>query len=110
MQKENSLRMEIHLLIAEIREELIKNLSDLDSYFLIDNERMEHRPASGGWSIHQILEHVGLTNHFLLILIEKGARRALNVVEKEDLDAALKEYSFHRAQLEEVGQHKSFQW
>jgi hypothetical protein len=102
--------MEIQLLIAEIKDGLTKNFADLDSYFLINDEQIEYQPEIGGWSIHQILEHVGLTNHFLLILIEKGTRRALNVAEKESLDDALKDYSFHRTQLEEVGQHKSFQW
>ncbi len=33
--------------------------------------------SPGGWSIDEILEHVALTDHFVLLLIEKGARKAL---------------------------------
>jgi len=35
-----------------------------------------HRPVDGGWTIDEILEHVALTNHFLLLVIEKHAVRA----------------------------------
>jgi len=56
------------------------------------------------------LEHIGLTNHFLLILIDKATNKALQNISKLDLQQELKNYSFHKDKLTEVGLHKSFNW
>ena len=102
--------MNIELLIAEIRSLLNTTFVAIDECFSMDERTRSYQPASGGWSINQVLEHVSLTNHFLLILIEKGAKKAIINVEKMNLVEALRAYSFHRAKLEEVGKHQSFQW
>lgn len=36
---------------------------------------LARRPAGGAWSGAEVLEHVALTNHFLLILVDKIAAR-----------------------------------
>ena len=65
---------------------------------------------NGGWTIDEILEHIKLTNHFLLILIEKGSRKALLNSSQLDLQTELQNYVFHSDKLTEVGLHKSFEW
>ena len=37
-----------------------------------------YRPELDHWSIDQILHHITLTNHFLLLLIEKGSRKSID--------------------------------
>lgn len=69
-----------------------------------------YRPTGGGWTIAEILEHVALTNHFLLILIEKGAAKALRNIKSLDLTTELTNYRFERQKLDEIGLHKSFDW
>ena len=69
-----------------------------------------YRPAAGGWAIGEVLEHVALTNHYLLILIEKGAAKALKNLHNLDLKATLASYEFQREKFVEIGQHKSFPW
>ena len=64
----------------------------------------------GGWTIEQILEHIGLTNHFLLILIDKGTKKALTNAANLDLAEELGKYVFNRDKLTEVGLHSSFSW
>lgn len=102
--------MDIKELIHEIRTFLTTTFDCVDLWFDKDNELRKYKPQNGGWTIDQILEHIGLTNHFLLILIDKGTNKALTNVSKLNLDEELANYVFHRDKLTEVGLHKSFNW
>lgn len=102
--------MEIQLLIKEISLFLDTTFRNIDLWFEKDLSIRQYKPQNGGWTIGQILEHIGLTNHFLLILIEKGANKALQNAAKLDLEQELKTYVFHSHKLTEVGLHKSFYW
>jgi len=102
--------MNIQELIIEIKNHLKQTFFEIDTWFVKDTKLREYKPLSGGWSINQILEHIGLTNYFLLILIEKGTNKAIANAQKLNLEEELINYDFHRTKLEEVGQHKSFAW
>jgi DinB superfamily len=102
--------MEIKNLIAEIGEFLNITFEQVDLWFAKSKEVRAYQPQNGGWTINQILEHIGLTNHFLLILIDKGTNKALQNGAKLDIRQELKSYTFHRDKLTEVGLHKSFDW
>jgi hypothetical protein len=102
--------MEVKTLIIEIKDFLKASFSQVDSWFEKNTELRQYRPQNGGWTINQILEHIGLTNHFLLILIEKGTKKALQNVAGLNFEEELKSYVFHRDKLAEVGLHKSFHW
>lgn len=100
----------IHPIITEIRDFLLSTFDSVDGWFEKDAGSREYKPKSGGWTIDQILEHIGLTNHFLLILIEKGKNKALANIGNLNLEAELEHYVFHRDKLTEVGLHQSFDW
>ncbi len=102
--------MEIREIISEIRECLVTTFEKIDLWFDKDEDMMQFKPLNNGWTIAQILEHIGLTNHFLLILIDKGANKALTNSAQLDLDEELKNYVFQRDKLTEVGLHQSFTW
>lgn len=102
--------MDIHAIIQEIRDFLTTTFRKIDVWFDKDAALRSYRPQSGGWTIDQVLEHIGLTNHFLLILIDKGIHKALANVSKLDLQEALDNYTFHKDKLTEVGLHQSFDW
>ncbi|AMJ66521.1 DinB family protein [Hymenobacter sp. PAMC 26628] len=102
--------MKIEDLIAEINDVLVAAFGQLDEWLGVPEEVRRARPASGGWTIDEILEHVALTNHYLLILIEKGAAKALKNLNDLDLRAELAGYQFNRAQLDQIGLHRSFPW
>lgn len=102
--------MNITALIREIRDDLVKNFTAVDRWFDTPDDERNFHPAADAWSTAQVLEHIALTNHFLLILVEKGAQKALNRAQTEDLQEALREYTFHRDKLTEVGIHQSFTW
>ena len=57
---------------------LVQAFSGLDACFDLPVGELERRPGyRDAWSVAQHLEHVGLANHFLLLTIEKGCRKAL---------------------------------
>ena len=102
--------MNIQAVIENIKTSLVETFSAIDTWFDKDENLRGYKPAEGGWSVNEILEHIGLTNHFLLILIDKGTKKALQNAQKLDLQAELKGHVFHWDKLTEVGLHKSFTW
>src|SRR4051812_4318200 len=102
--------MDIKPIIKEISESLKSTFSEIDLWFGREENLRNHKPASGGWNINEVLEHIALTNHFLLILIEKGTKKALQNVNDLDLEKELTSYEFHKDKLTEIGLHKSFNW
>lgn len=102
--------MDIRSVINEIRFRLTDSFNEVDSWFDIPEDVLRFRPDNGSWTIEQILEHISITNHFLLILVEKGAEKALHRAKTENVEEALKTYTFHREKLDEIGIHKSFPW
>lgn len=102
--------MHIHTVIADIRTSLVRTFTALDAWFETDPALRSYRPADGGWTINEVLEHIALTSHFLLILVEKGTNKALQNAKTLDLQKELEGTSFQWNKLDEVGLHKSFTW
>ncbi|BAV06468.1 DinB superfamily protein [Filimonas lacunae] len=102
--------MNIQTIITDIKSFLTSTFTTIDTWFDKDETLRNYRPSNNGWKINEILEHIGLTNHFLLILIDKGTSKALQNIHKLDLDEELSNYIFHRDQLTEVGIRNSFTW
>ena len=63
--------------IAAVRALLIEVFDAVDAWFDEPAEVRAFRPQDGGWSVDEVLEHVTLTNHYLLLVIRKGCDRAL---------------------------------
>ena len=102
--------MDTDALIVEIKQKLTSTFTKLDEWFGQAEPLRAFRPANGGWAINEILEHVALTNHYLLILINKGAAKAARNINNLDLATELGSYQFERVKLDEIGQPKSFEW
>ena len=101
--------MSIEITISKINRELISAFALLDSWF-DHHEKFLFEKTSDRWSPAEILEHVMLTNHHLLMLIEKGSERARNIALQNDLTEALKDYQLENPALEEVGNPEFFSW
>src|SRR4051812_29070823 len=99
--------MRIQELIVEIKDALNKVFAEVDTWFDKPNEVRNYRPLNNGWTINEILEHISLTNHFLLKLIDKGASKAHKNVNNLDLATELSNYSFEREKLNEIGIYQS---
>lgn len=102
--------MQPTVLIAEIDSALVSAFGHLNERFAWPEQLRAYRPANSGWTIDEILEHVALTNHYLLILIEKGATKALKNLNNLDLAQELANPRFERNKLNQIGQHRAFPW
>jgi hypothetical protein len=63
--------------IQVVREALLTNFRELDTWFEKDVDLLHYKPDAGQWNIREVLEHISLTNYFLLLIINKSTRRAL---------------------------------
>ncbi|GAB3588919.1 DinB family protein [Hymenobacter daeguensis] len=97
-------------LIAKIDHTLVSAFDELNGWFAAPAALRAYRPERGGWTIDEILEHVTLTNHYLLILIEKGATKALKNLGNLDLATELASYHFEQNKLDQIGRHRAFPW
>jgi hypothetical protein len=91
----------INDVINRIRSELLATFSEVLGWFEVEESLLNYEPQGGGWNIKKILEHLSLTNHYLLILIGKGVKRSVEDLEHYDLDWA---------RLKTIGEHGSFRW
>jgi hypothetical protein len=101
--------MNINQAINVIDKELSQTLNAYQNWFTLTSEVLSFKPQVG-WSIEQILEHVTLTNHFLLILIRKGTRKAIELAMKKDLNTIIESNQINLQELEAIAIHKSFDW
>jgi hypothetical protein len=101
--------MSLEITISKINSELISAFAVLDSWF-DRNETLLRQRCSIRWCPAEILEHVMLTNHYLLILIEKGSSKALKLAGERDLTHEVRHYQLNNAGLEEIGDPESFAW
>ncbi|MCX8524221.1 DinB family protein [Chryseobacterium formosus] len=102
--------MDIFRLIQDIRRHLKFSFDEVDGWFDKDNGTLNFQPSNGGWTVQQILEHIYLTNFYLLILIEKGSKKAMRNYLNLDLNLEIQCYSFNKEKFEKVGEYGAFDW
>lgn len=100
----------IEYVLNTIRQHLIHTTENINIWFDKPEKLRNYRPINDGWTINEILEHISLTSHFLLKLIDKGGNKALKIAVEVDLEESLKDYQFEDDKLTEIGLHKSFAW
>ncbi|MFD1872816.1 DinB family protein [Hymenobacter bucti] len=102
--------MAIASLLNELRNYLTDTFALVDQWFDQPAALREYRPADLGWTTNEVLAHIGLTNHYLLILIQKGTTKALANTQGRDLAAELATYQFPREKLAAIGVLHAFDW
>lgn len=70
--------------IATVRKSVQETSAEVDRWFDRPSQLLGFRPPGGGWSIEQILEHISLTSHFLLLTVERHSRIALHRFRRGD--------------------------
>lgn len=93
--------------IEAIRGALGSVFADLDAWLDRSERLRRFRPASGGWSIEQVLEHVTLTNRFLLLTAAKWAAIAEHRARRGD---AIPNGESDLDRLLVIGERGSFGW
>lgn len=97
-------------IIKVISNEITAGFDSLNIWLNANDDLMQYKPASKGWSVKQNLEHISLTNHYLLILIKKGTAKAIELLAKNIAGGFPDGYVIAWEKLETIGKHKSFEW
>lgn len=100
----------IQNVIGKIKSDLVKTFANVNDWFDMDSALLDYTLQNEGWTISQILEHISLTNYYLLILIRKGTSKAIEKSKIMDYDDLLIEYDLDWNKLISIGNHKSFEW
>ena len=96
---------------TNLKRELIRTFAVMDEWFDKEHPLRCYKPSAGGWSVNEVLEHVMLTNHFLLILIEKGTVKALQKYDPTLHDDLVpSNYSLGSPALQEIANPNAFPW
>lgn len=95
--------------ITTIELELTQTFDELFKWFRAGSNLLHYAPGNNRWSIRKILEHISLTNHFLLKSIRKGTVKAIER-SKKAAPAGLNEYDLDCDRMKVIGQHQSFEW
>ncbi|MEM1002036.1 MAG: DinB family protein [Bacteroidota bacterium] len=102
--------MKIKNYIQEIQVHLITTHAKVFEWFQEVEDLKKYSPIDKGWSIAEILEHIALTSHFLMILIDKGTDKALRNVKGLSLEELKMNFDYDLNKINEIGRHKSFDW
>ena len=99
--------MSIQNTISLITRNLISGFAELDTWL----DKTDQLPESNGtWTRLQMIEHVMLTNHFLLILIEKGTEKAIERSRQLDKEFISASYDFDIAAILDIARPGAFRW
>ena len=93
--------------IARVRSALVDTFDQVDPWFDKPAAVRSYKPSSGGWTIDEVLEHVTLTSHFLMIVIRNSARTALK---RAAAGAAIAAGESDLDLLEPIGRRGAFTW
>jgi hypothetical protein len=93
--------------VASVCRALTGTFDEVDRWFDRPEKVRKFKPPAGGWSIDQILEHVTLTNHFLMLVIR---RWTLKAVHKAQRGGPIPEGESDLARLQVIGERGRFRW
>lgn len=102
--------MTLSQILTQTRNTLETARKTVDPWFETQEKLLSFRPASQGWTVSEILEHIVLTSKYLLILIEKGAAKSKKNAQERSLIEELKDYELTNERLDAIGQHRAFAW
>lgn len=69
--------MTLHQIINTVNKKVIDSFFQLELWFDETVAVLNYVPSDKGWNGIQILEHVMLTSHYLLVLIDKATSKSL---------------------------------
>ncbi|MEL6407872.1 MAG: DinB family protein [Chloroflexota bacterium] len=63
--------------ILRLRKAINTTFNDINTFFALSEAEVVYRPDKETWSIAQILEHISLTSHFLMITLKQSRDKVL---------------------------------
>jgi len=82
-------------------------MAELGTWFELSEEGLCYQPQDDGWSIQQILEHITLTSHYLLLIIRQGQEKAVRRAKRGE---QIGEGESDLERLAPIGHPDAFPW
>src|SRR6267154_2184938 len=92
--------------VLEVRDSIIDTFREIYPWFEQSADALGYRPADKGWTIAEILEHITLTSHFLLIVATNGCAKALKRAQSHAIDDSESDLT----KLAVIGTRGTFAW
>jgi hypothetical protein len=93
--------------IATVRDTLTSVFAEVDTWFDRPEEVRAFRPPDGGWTVDEVLEHITLTSHYLLLVICKSTCKSLARAARQ---GPVTEGESDLRLLDPIGKRGSFAW
>lgn len=103
--------MPLEHIIINLKRELIRTFAVLDEWFDKDKGLRSFKPSYDTWSINEVLEHIMLSNHYQLVVIERCTSAALQL--KDDAEQKTywpHDYSLSDPALHQISDPEAFAW
>jgi hypothetical protein len=97
-------------IINTLRTQIENTFNQVFVWLSKDTKLRRFRSNGEFWNIDQIIEHIYLANRYLLILIQKGTKKALQKAHERDVKIELTNYEISNPRLEQIGINNSFEW
>lgn len=92
--------------VLKVRNAINDTFAEVYTWFNEKPDVLNYRPIDHGWTITEILEHITLTSHFLLIVASKGCEKALKRAQAQNIQGSESDLS----KLEAIGERGTFSW
>jgi hypothetical protein len=73
--------------IQRVNDELIQIFDQLDTFFELPANVRQFPPAPGEWCMDEILEHITLTSHFLMITLRQSLPKVIRRAQTQPIPA-----------------------
>jgi hypothetical protein len=97
-------------IIAVLHGETVNTFNELLQWFGKESGVISFMSSREAWKVEEVLEHVMLANRYLLLLIEKGAKKAMMKYDETRINQIMDGYELSNPTLEEIGVNNSFEW
>src|SRR6266436_8088392 len=92
--------------VQTVRDSINKTFREIYPWFEQSADALRYRPADKGWTIAEILEHITLTSHFLLIVATNGCAKALKRAQNQPIEGSESDLT----KLALIGMRGTFPW
>ena len=92
--------------VNRVTQAIQQTFDEIYPWFDRPSEVLLYKPADGGWSTAQILEHITLTTTFLLIVAKNGCSKAAKRAQTQPIENSESDLD----KLALIGQKGSFPW
>jgi hypothetical protein len=92
--------------VQRVQQALVTTFDQLDTYFEVDADLRQVHPAENEWCIDEILEHITLTSHFLMITLKQSLDKVLRRAETQ----AIMDGESDLTRIDRIGDPDAFAW